>query len=337
MAANKARKERALDKLLQKASEEQATQTDAHAARDDNLETAVTKAFMVELFGAIKEDIQELRTQLASDLREVRRDVEDIGDRVATLEEHDLHRDKDIHQLQQEIIRLREQNLNPQAHTEDLENRSRQNNIQIRNIAWRAEGENLRDFLVEMFRQILGEEAPTDIQLDRAHRVGLPRGTKAPSSDILVCVHDFQLKELILRKAREQQSFCFRDQRLALFQDLAASTLLKRKEFKTVTNYLREHHIADSWGHPFRLIFRHEGKLVQIRSSQKALTLLGLKLPPDCRERVPSPAGGRRSPDGWQRVGKSTIAPQLDPATAKKEREAAVSSVARVTDRPSEP
>lgn len=159
---------------------------------------------MIELFATIKEDIQGLRIQLAADLREVRRDVDEIGERIATIEEHDVDREEALHLMEQELLHLREQNLDLQAHTEDLENRARRNNIRIRSVPWKAEGEDLREYVSSLFQQILGKEDGTDIQMDCVHRVGLPRGKKAPPPDILVCVHDFQLKEKILRRAREQ-------------------------------------------------------------------------------------------------------------------------------------
>lgn len=137
MATTKPRKDKAVEKLLQKQSRVQATQTDSEVDKGESSDTLVTKTFMIELFSAIKEDIQELRSQLASDLKEVRRDVDNLGDRVATLEEHDIHREEDLHQLQQELLRLRDQNLNLQAQSEDFENRSRRNNICIRHIPWK--------------------------------------------------------------------------------------------------------------------------------------------------------------------------------------------------------
>lgn len=332
MATSKLRKEKTLEKLFQKPTGCQATQTENPNGQEEGSETLVTKSFMVELFTAIKEDIQELRSQLASDLKEVRRDVDGLGERVATLEEHDVHRDDDKHQLQQELLHLRDQNLDLQAHAEDLENRSRRNNIRIRNVPWKEEGGNLREYVLALFHHILGESDTPDIQMDRVHRVGLPRGDKAPPPDILVCVHDFQIKELILKKARDQQPLQFRSQHLALYQDLAASTLLKRREFKPITNHLREQKIAYSWGHPFRLIFHHNGKLVQLRSLEQATKLLGLDAPSPRSDRDPLTSAVKRRLSGWQRVGGEVLRP--GPTEVQKEREAAIASVATVTIQP---
>lgn len=196
---------------------------------------------------------------------------------------------------------------------------------------------HIRAYVLALFRQILGEgeEKPRDIQMDRVHQFGLPRGAKAHPPDILVCVHDFQLKERILRKARDLNPIAFRGHQPMLFQDLADSTLIKRRSFKPITNHLREQNIPYSWGHPFRLIFKLRGKLLQIRSLDEAYDTLGTEKPPE-EDTDTKPFPRRRSSD-WQRVGKSP--PGLTPGViaTKLEREAALSSVALVTERPATP
>lgn len=106
MTTARNRKEKTLKDLLQKSTGPSTSQTANGLDSGEGDEAPATKAFMVELFSAIKEDIQDLHSQFSADLREVRRDLDGVGDRVATLEEHDLNRDEDIHQLQQDMIRL---------------------------------------------------------------------------------------------------------------------------------------------------------------------------------------------------------------------------------------
>lgn len=313
------------------------TDTGNGVGRAEEADAPATKAFMIELFATIKEDIQGLRAQLAAELRDVRRDVDELGERVATMEEHNVDREESLHQLQQELLRLREQNLDLQTHAEDLENRSRRNNIRIRAVPWKAEGEDLREYVGSLFQQILGEEETSVVQMDRVHRVGLPRGKNAPPPDILVCIHDFQIKERILRRARDQQPLLFRDHHPALYEDLAASTLAKRRDFKPVTTYLKEENIPYSWGHPFCLIFKHNGKLVQISSLVKAQTLLGIQAESDDTDSAQAHREKQRSSPGWQRVGSGPSTSKPDQKTSQREREAALSSVLQVTDRSAAP
>ncbi|KAJ1130062.1 hypothetical protein NDU88_008418 [Pleurodeles waltl] len=75
--------------------------------------------------------MQAVKRDLSQDMTVVHRELEEVGERVATLEEHENARDEEIEQLQQEIICLKDKQIKIQVHTEDRENRSRQNNIPI--------------------------------------------------------------------------------------------------------------------------------------------------------------------------------------------------------------
>ncbi|KAJ1199639.1 hypothetical protein NDU88_003472 [Pleurodeles waltl] len=90
-----------------------------------------------------------------------------------------------------------------QAHTEALENHSRQNNVRIRGFPTQAEGSDLNKYVEALFRQILEAAEDTDIQLDCVYCMGSPRPGKSSPDDILTCVHDFQMKEKILYKGPE--------------------------------------------------------------------------------------------------------------------------------------
>ncbi|KAJ1142933.1 hypothetical protein NDU88_009245, partial [Pleurodeles waltl] len=66
-----------------------------------------------------------------------------MGERVLALEDRDAGHSEEIECLQQEILRLQEQQIDLQLNAEDLENRSRQNNIRIQDVPTTAEGSNL--------------------------------------------------------------------------------------------------------------------------------------------------------------------------------------------------
>ncbi|KAJ1160402.1 hypothetical protein NDU88_000904 [Pleurodeles waltl] len=77
-------------------------------------------------------------------------------------------------------------------------------------------------------------------------------------------------------EAREAHPIQFRGHDPVLYKDLVAITLQKRCEFCPVTTLLRQAGISYSCGHPLRIIFRHNGKLVQLRSLFEAYNLLGI-------------------------------------------------------------
>lgn len=95
-----------------------------------------------------------------------------LGEHVAALEDSTAARDEEITMLQQEVLRLREQHLDLQTHTEDLENRSRRNNVRIRAVPTGAEDGDLVGYVQDLFCKILGSSSDSTIKIDRCHRVG---------------------------------------------------------------------------------------------------------------------------------------------------------------------
>ena len=75
---------------------------------------------MESLIGSLKADIQEFRKDFTSALKELRKDVTDIGQRVPSLEESNDVRCNELELLRKETATLQDQLLDLQAHTEDI-------------------------------------------------------------------------------------------------------------------------------------------------------------------------------------------------------------------------
>ncbi|KAJ1123077.1 hypothetical protein NDU88_001550 [Pleurodeles waltl] len=133
-----------------------------------------------------------LKGDLSSELRKVRRDLDEVGEIVAALKDKDAGHSKEIEWLQEKALRLNEQQIDLQSHTKDFKNRSRQNNIRIKAVATNAEGSDMEVYADALFRFILGDTAPTEIKHDQFHRVGPLKQTRGSQADIFGCVHDFQ-------------------------------------------------------------------------------------------------------------------------------------------------
>ncbi|KAJ1209899.1 hypothetical protein NDU88_005270 [Pleurodeles waltl] len=131
------------------------------------------QSFLKGLFLSLKEELQVLKCDLSRDLKEVRHKLEAVEKRVATLEEHEHNRDKEI--KQEEVICLQEQQIMLQAHTADLENCWRLNNICIRRDTMAAEEDDIVQCVSSLFRHILGEDLDnergvSDLQIAAAFR-----------------------------------------------------------------------------------------------------------------------------------------------------------------------
>ncbi|KAJ1154063.1 hypothetical protein NDU88_006820 [Pleurodeles waltl] len=68
---------------------------------DDGPESPITSSFVELLFMSLKEELQLVKEELSQDLKMIRSDVMELGDRVAAVEDQETPRDKEIEQLQQ--------------------------------------------------------------------------------------------------------------------------------------------------------------------------------------------------------------------------------------------
>ncbi|KAJ1097437.1 hypothetical protein NDU88_002556 [Pleurodeles waltl] len=76
--------------------------------------------------------------------------MEEIGNRVAAMDDHETGCEEEVEWFHQEVLHLKEQHVKLHAHVEDLENRSRQNNVRIRVIPTHAQEWTLENML-ELF------------------------------------------------------------------------------------------------------------------------------------------------------------------------------------------
>ncbi|KAJ1102070.1 hypothetical protein NDU88_007128 [Pleurodeles waltl] len=194
---------------------------ESRAEKDSEECSPVTKGFLTSLFDSLRGDIQELRRDISQEVRELRGEVSSLGEHVSQLEDNEIPRGEGVAGLQQEVVRLREQQDLLQMVVEDLENRSRRQNIRIRGAPVGAEKEDIGAYVVDLFRSLLGPEETQEVVLDRVHRVGRA-GSPGRPSDILACLHNFVLKEKILQRARNLQHVALRGHDLQLFHDLSA-------------------------------------------------------------------------------------------------------------------
>ncbi|KAJ1161516.1 hypothetical protein NDU88_002001 [Pleurodeles waltl] len=141
-------------------------------------------SFQEALFAALRDDFQTVKRDLSQDLKAIHKDTAEPGDRVLALDDQETTQDEESEQLQQEVICLKDQQIDLQAHAEDLESRYRLNKIHIRGLTTAEEGD-IEAYVPALFSQIIDYPSSTTIQLDNAHTVGLLPSENAHPADIL--------------------------------------------------------------------------------------------------------------------------------------------------------
>ncbi|KAI4814083.1 hypothetical protein KUCAC02_003291 [Chaenocephalus aceratus] len=95
---------------------------------------------------------------------------------------------------------------------DNLENRSRRNNIRITGVPEKVEGPQPTAFMELFLAETCGAEAfPSPPAVDRAHRVATARKTQSDTPRPFIArIHNFQTKERILKLAREASPLSLR-------------------------------------------------------------------------------------------------------------------------------
>lgn len=201
------------------------------------------------------------------------------------------------------------------------DNRGRRNNLRVRGVPEEIEAERIPSALATIFNTLLGRPEEATVHLVRAHRALCPRPQNDSSPrDIVCCLVDFGLKELILQKARGQDEIVFNSNKIELYQDLSPVTLQQRRALRPLLTVLRDKNIPYRWRFPFGLSATRSGRTALLREPDeledfcKSLDIPVVELPewlqdfwiPDTTRHLVPPTRG-----------KDPISPATSPASSR--------------------
>ncbi|CAH2219428.1 Hypothetical predicted protein [Pelobates cultripes] len=280
-------------------------------AASDRAEAPLTRRDMKGFLADIRKSVAE---ELDKKLGPIMEGMADLSARTQATETKMAEAMETVQAHGGELQALREQLRSLEESNEDLNNRSRRNNIRVRGIPETVSTELLTDTLTEAFRNLLPEASNADLLMDRAHRaLRAPSNNATTPRDVIVRLHFFHVKERIMRAARETP-IEVEGVQVQLYQDLAPTTLKRRRDLRPLTHHLTQQGLRYAWGHPFKLIVRREGRFHAISRAEEVpafLDLLGLPQLPEplhpasaLPAPAPAPATSRNLPhscrDGLQ-------------------------------------
>lgn len=183
---------------------------------------------------------------------------ETLGSLTEAVSAHDAR----IDSLESALKKMEGVNTALQQKIEDLEGRSRRNNIRIIGVPEGAEGTRPTDFVAELLPKLLGEENfNLPLVVDRAHRSLQPRPADgARPRPIIARIHLFQVKEKIMQLRRLHGPLQFRSNKVWIFPDYTSSVMERRKQFVEVLRELRNLKIKHSLRYPARLHIELNGQ-----------------------------------------------------------------------------
>ncbi|CAL9685159.1 unnamed protein product [Knipowitschia caucasica] len=193
---------------------------------------------MTENLSQIKSELQSVKTELAANLAATKSDVGELRGTVSEMEESLSNCTDDIVYLKGKVETLSTKVLALENKCEDLEGRSRRNNIRIIGLSEQSDtvtAASTSDLLKEMFNL---EKAPL---IDRAHRSSTPKPKPGERPrPIIARLHYYADCVGILQRARAQQRIKIGDSTISVFPDHTARTAEARAAFNHIRRQLRD-------------------------------------------------------------------------------------------------
>ncbi|CAH2302095.1 Hypothetical predicted protein [Pelobates cultripes] len=137
-----------------------------------------------------------------------------------------------------------------------LEDRSRKRNIRVRGVSEEISNEKLREYLNNLFEEVLPEIPTDEYKIENFHRIHKPDTTASHlPRDVIVSFSSLSLRNNLMKACRTKPrtNSIYKD--IIFLQDLSYHTRTWRKSFSIVTDFLRKAEIRFQWAYPTSLRF----------------------------------------------------------------------------------
>ena len=193
---------------------------------------------LAETLSSIKTELLAFKTELSSSLSAVRQDVASLKSTVSDVELSLSTCTDDIVALRAKVEHLTQEAAKMEDKCDDLESRSRRQNIRIIGIPEddpnSASAANVSKLLMEAFSLV------KEPLIDRSHRALAPKPAPGNRPRAIVArLHYYNDCNEILRKARELQRITLRNMSISVFPDYTPKTARARAAFTEVRHLLR--------------------------------------------------------------------------------------------------
>ena len=154
---------------------------------------------------------------------------------------------------------MTEENGALQATVEDLASRSKCQNLRVIGLPEDIEGNNLRQFMADLFKEVAAEAlSDSTPELDRAHRSLRPKPRQG-SRPVIVRFHRYIDKEKVLLWAKDHCNMTYRGHNIKFYEDFSAAVAKRRAAFNQVKSLLFKKGIRFSMIYPARLCVTFNG------------------------------------------------------------------------------
>nr|AWH61093.1 L1 transposable element [Pyxicephalus adspersus] len=207
----------------------------------------------------------------------VKQKVSAVDTRVIAMESSASAMRSSVTTLESDMGHIKSQLTSLLLGTDDLENRSRRNNVHLRGIHNAMANADLHATVTTIFNMILDRPLDTPIEIDRVHRVRSVRDRSSNlPNDVLCRVHYYTVKEEIMRKAWRLGPVDFDGASVQLLPDVPAQTLHMRRVLCPLLELIRSAGAFYRWGHPFHVIVTKGGETFALHRHTQLPALFSL-------------------------------------------------------------
>uniref|UniRef100_A0A3Q1CAE9 L1 transposable element RRM domain-containing protein n=1 Tax=Amphiprion ocellaris TaxID=80972 RepID=A0A3Q1CAE9_AMPOC len=241
-----------MDAFVSKASDSRLDSSSATAQDEPSLSLLATEIRAIRVSTQIiEQDTKEIK-DIKATVEVIEGKISSLSSRMDEAEERVAELEGAADMSKQQVSALQEMVQQLQEHMEDLDNR-RCCNVNILGLPELKEGNDMIQFFQQEIPIMLEHQFPK-LEIQRAHRVptGPPRREQRDGGQprpAMVNFLRYQLKEEILRAAREKGQIIWQGTRLMFFPDFSRRTMERRASFKQVKLDLR------NWGAEYTLRF----------------------------------------------------------------------------------
>uniref|UniRef100_A0A8C5PCI5 Uncharacterized protein n=1 Tax=Leptobrachium leishanense TaxID=445787 RepID=A0A8C5PCI5_9ANUR len=227
--------------------------------------TAILSPLLDEKLGRLSASLELALSQLTSQAQR----LTEVEDRVSTLEDGLTPLQTTVDSHDSLLSTLLDK-------IDDLENRSRRNNLRIVGLPETVKGPQLQHFVSTWLPTALGIATNVPLVVERVHRLGpdLSPSLTRPRTVIFKLLN-FMDKTNILQAYRKAGALDYQGTTLRLFQDFSASLAARRRAFAPVCTKLAAANIRFTLQYPARLRVHLHGQVTFYDTPFDASAILG--------------------------------------------------------------
>lgn len=232
-----------------------------------------------EALYAILQDLKSGQSEMINKIDSLVVRVDNMQTRIGEIASRTTDAEQRISMLEDQMVtltnksRVMERELKTAVdHAEDLEGRSRRNNVRLVGLREGVETGRMEEFLEDLLPTILDHPTfSSHFVVERAHRVPGSRPEPGrPPRPIIAKLLNYRDRDTILKAAREKGELRYENSVLSIFPDFSVAVQKSRKSFDATKKILRAKQIKYAMMYPAKLKIIHANKVSFFTNPEEA-------------------------------------------------------------------